>query len=88
MKLYVLIDKRLSNSQRAVQGAHAVAEWLIHRPNSVAKQTQGPLVLLKVDSLSPYLHKDHEGFYEPDLGWELTAIATLDGRRLEREKLL
>jgi hypothetical protein len=34
MKLFVIVRKDLSNSQKSVQGIHAVAEWLLRSPDS------------------------------------------------------
>jgi peptidyl-tRNA hydrolase len=43
-KLYVLIRKDMSKSQQAVQAGHAVAEYLLKRPNT--KWDNGTLVYL------------------------------------------
>ena len=82
-KLYVIVRKDLSISQRAVQAGHAVAEFLLHGPFS--RWTNGTLVYLGVKGLRqlenlkyklelydiPYIE-----FREPDIGDEVTAIAT------------
>jgi len=45
-KLYILVRKDLSKSQQAVQGGHAVAEYLLHGPSTA--WTNGTLVYLGV----------------------------------------
>jgi len=83
MKLYVIVRKDLSISQRAVQAGHAVAAFLLHGPFSRWKN--GILIYLGVKGLIQLenlkLKLDDCGisyteFREPDIGNEVTAIAT------------
>lgn len=83
MKLYVVIRKDLSISQQAVQAGHALAEFLLHGHRS--SWNNGILVYLGVkdkDQLNLLMKKlDFEGtkyakFIEPDIGNQITAIAT------------
>lgn len=75
-KLYILVDQNLSPSQRAVQAAHAVAEYLLtHRDT---EWDNGTLVLLKVPDLEPWLKHADAIFREPDLDNRITAIAAYD----------
>jgi hypothetical protein len=82
MKLYVLIDENYDPSYRAVQGAHAVAEYLLRNPGSSWRNHT--LVFLKTHQLDMWmdrlreLGKDFNEFTEPDVGNKITAIATLD----------
>jgi hypothetical protein len=83
-KLYVLVRKDLSKSQQAVQGGHAVAEYLLR--GRLSSWDNGTLVYLAVDD-----EKDLKSwgeifhimcawwvqFREPDRDNELTAIAAL-----------
>jgi hypothetical protein len=76
------VRKDLSISQRAVQGGHALAEFLLHGPKSSWKN--GTLVYLGVKNLQqldrlvyilinenvPFVE-----FYEPDID-QITAVAT------------
>jgi hypothetical protein len=82
MKLYVLIDEQYDASYRAVQGAHAVAEFLLRNPGS--SWQNNTLVFLKTPDLQKwidelkYLGKNFTSFIEPDVGNKITAIACLD----------
>ena len=83
MKLYVVVRKDLSESQRAVQAGHAVAEFLLRGPNS--NWSNGTLVYLGVKGLRQLENLkfkldrrdiSYVEFREPDIGNETTAIAT------------
>jgi hypothetical protein len=77
------VRKDLSISQRAVQAGHAVAEFLLHGPFS--RWTNGTLVYLGVKGLGQLENLKYKldlydipytEFKEPDIGNEVTAIAT------------
>ena len=95
MRLYILTRKDLSGSSPAIQAGHAVAEFLLSRPNTWANTT---LIYLGIDSkdelhkwADKLSYKEHDwiGFKEPDLDNELTAIATIsDGKIFSNLKLL
>ena len=83
MKMFVIVRKDLSISQRAVQAGHALAEHLLHGPFS--RWQNGTLVYLGVKGLTQLENIkrkfDRENipykeFREPDIGNEITAIAT------------
>lgn len=83
MKLYVIVRKDLSISQRAVQAGHAVAEFLLRGPFSRWKN--GTLIYLGVKGLNQLENLklkltdngiSYAEFREPDIGNEVTAIAT------------
>lgn len=83
MKFYVLIRKDLSPSQQAVQGGHALAEFLLKGP--ATNWTNGTLVYLGVKNeqeLYKWMHKlemdniQYSTFTEPDRNNEITALAT------------
>jgi hypothetical protein len=83
MKLYVIVRKDLSTSQRAVQAGHAVAEFLLRGPFS--RWNNGTLIYLGVKGLRQLERiKDrfekegieYSAFIEPDLNDEITAIVT------------
>jgi len=91
-RLYIIVRKDLSESYRAVQAGHAVAEWLLH-DQSWKNET---LIYLGVENETDLLRWGNKlnfkgikyvGFNEPDINNELTAIATVcnDGifKRLE-----
>lgn len=95
-KLYILIREDLTLPQQAVQAGHAVAEYLLHRPNP--EWDNGTLIYLGVkneEELSYWGDKmkireiDWIGFREPDIENEMTAIATVgDGKYLSGLPLL
>ena len=81
-RLYVIVRKDLSESYRAVQAGHAVAEWLLH-DQSWKNET---LIYLGVENETDLLRWGNKlnfkgikyvGFNEPDINNELTAIATV-----------
>lgn len=89
MKLYVIVRKDLSISQRAVQAGHAIAEYLLD--NSDTDWRNGTLVMLTVEcerQLKSLLRKLRlsgkcvSEFREPDRNNELTSIASLGTHRL------
>jgi peptidyl-tRNA hydrolase len=97
MKLYVLVRKDISKSQQAVQAGHAIAQWLLHSPDS-NKWKNGTLVYLGVDNpykLYKIIHKlntenkHYITFKEPDMDFQITSIARLsNGTEFKNEKLL
>ncbi len=83
-KLYVLVRKDLPKSQQAVQGGHAVAEYLLR--GHLSSWDNGTIVYLAVedeDELKSWGEIFNlacawwTGFREPDRNNELTAIAAL-----------
>jgi hypothetical protein len=95
MKMYVLVRKDLSKSQQAVQGGHAVAEYLLNYKDIV--WNNGILVYLVVQSEQDLikwerklrqLDVQYESFREPDIGHEMTAIATVTSDHLFKNEML
>ena len=96
MKLFVIVRKDLTPSQRAVQAGHALAAYLLHSPNFRWKNET--LIYLGVKGLTQLLNLkrklDRHGinyveFREPDLNNEVTAIASdEDCKIFERLNLL
>jgi len=83
MKLYVIVRKDLSVSQRAVQAGHVVAQFCLDRPFSRWKN--GTLIYLGIKNLRQleklmkqlsYNNIKYIEFREPDIGNQVTAIAT------------
>jgi len=85
MKLYVLVDATLSKSQRAVQTAHAVAQYLIDNPTTV--WNNGTLVVLQAEDINNEALNADSLFREPDLGNRITAITKL-GKDLYQKHML
>jgi len=83
MKLYVIVRKDLSTSQRAVQAGHVVAQFCLYCPFS--RWNNGTLIHLGIKNLRQ-LEKlmnqlsnnniNYTEFREPDMNNEVTAIAT------------
>lgn len=93
-RLYVLVRKDLPASYRAVQAGHAVAEWLL-QDRSWNNETLVYLGVPNEYSLFRWANKlDRKGiqwvgFREPDIGNQLTAIASIsDGRVFKNLQLL
>lgn len=90
--LYVLCDNTLDPMYAAVQGGHAVAEWMMYQKIESTKLdietnwkwTNQRLVYLSVDInkwykwMQEYDAKYWEEFFETDLGDRVTAIAIYD----------
>lgn len=81
-RLYVIVRKDLSESYRAVQAGHAVAEWLLHdqtwqNETLIYLGVEDRKDLLRwVDKLN-FKGIKYIGFNEPNINNELTAIATV-----------
>lgn len=84
-RLYVLINQNLSPVYGAVQGGHAVAQYLLDYPEQTWNNNY--LIYVKAN-LSLWKHrldilgKRYSVFHEPDLGGQLTAIAVEDNSDL------
>ena len=97
-KMYVLVRKDLPKSYQAVQGGHALAEYLIHFPQVSNIWKNGTLIYLGVKDeqmIIKWMHKlernnvIYKPFKEPDLGNQFTALACIsDGRVFKRLSLL
>ncbi len=82
--------KDLDHSYRMVQGAHAVAQYLIDFPQS--DWNNQTLIFLLVDNeehLKSYEQKllikgitEYSKFYEPDIGNQLTSIAVYTDEKI------
>ena len=95
-KMYVLVRKDMPKSYQAVQAGHALAEYLMHVQHA---WTNGTLVYLNVRNEKELYNWikvlnikgiDWKGFWEPDVGDELTAICTngVDERLFEGLELM
>ena len=89
-RLYVLVRKDLpTSSYIAVQAGHAVAEWLLHDQ----RWQNRTLIYLGVKNERELLHWidklsfkgiKYVRFREPDMGNQVTAIATLGNSKIFR----
>ena len=84
MKMYVFLRKDLPSKYAAVQGGHALAEYMLKNPMQAAKWGNHTLIYLQVDNEKEMIKLEKElleqneifaSFREPDIGDELTAIA-------------
>lgn len=86
MKLYVLVDPNLYQAQRAVQAAHAVAEYMKLHPDT--KWDNGTLVLLKAKNIEEEAKTADAIFTEPYWDNRITAVAKLGKDLYPNYKLL
>lgn len=86
-KMYVLVRSDLSDTYRLVQGSHALAQFVLDKPEHFALWNNGTIVFLSVRGLKDlriWLYrlqsagKVHALFCEPDLDGQMTAIACYD----------
>ncbi len=96
MKLYVIVRKDLTHSQRAVQAGHALAAYLLHSPfcrwqneTLIYLGVKGLKQLQRLENKLQYNGIKYVTFHEPDLNNELTAIASdVNSKIFERLNLL
>ena len=79
-KMYVLCNRRLSPVYAAVQGAHALAQWILEHPGEYNEFTT--LVFLNCNLPKKIEHMDEKGYNysvwkEPDMNMTPTAVACL-----------
>lgn len=97
MKLYVIVRKDLTPSQRAVQAGHALAAYLLHG-SFLRRWKNETLIYLGIKGLKQlenlkqkfeFNSIDYVEFREPDLNNEVTAIVTdVNNRFVEKLNLL
>ena len=89
-KLYILVRKDLSISYRSVQAGHAVAEWLLQH-GQLKEWENNTLIYLDVENeqeLNLWTQRldrrdiQWTGFREPDIGFQMTAIACLTDSKI------
>lgn len=80
-RMYVIVRNDLTNGQKAVQGGHALAEYILNNKCLWKNET---LIYLKAkdedhikDIMNTLKNKkvNHSCFYEPDLDNQITSIA-------------
>jgi len=82
MKLYVLVRRDMTHSQRAVQAGHAVAEYLLKGSNDWENSTLVYLGVKGEHQLRTWMTKlsrlgiEYVPWREPDMNNQITAIAT------------
>lgn len=84
-RLYVLISNKLDSIYGCVQGGHAVAQWLLNHPSQ--DWNNNYLIYVSAD-LSKWkerldiLNIDYTEFREPDLDYQITALAVLNNDKI------
>ena len=93
-RLYVIVRKDLSESYMAVQAGHAVAQWLLsdqswRNETLIYLGVENEKELLSWKDRLDFKNTKYAEFREPDIGNQLTAIATLtDGKIFKKLKLI
>ena len=81
-KLYVVVRDDLTTAQKAVQAGHALAAWMLtntewRNQTLVYLKARNKTHLLNITMKLLYSGITHVRFHEPDIGNEITAIASL-----------
>lgn len=85
-RLYVLIDENLAPIYGAVQGGHAIAQWMLEHSNNLYWKNETVVYLsCNIEKMAYLLrYDDISMFREPDIGDKLTAIAVVGNPQNER----
>lgn len=93
-RLYILVSEDLAPIYGAVQGGHAIAQWMLeHSDNLYWKNETVVYLSCNVEKMKYLLEWDDISiFREPDLNNKLTAIAVVgnprNGRMFKKLRLL
>lgn len=89
-RLYVLCDYKLDPVYSCVQGAHAVAQYLLNHKGDENSYWQNEYLIFLRANVGYWrkklrkLNRDFTSFFEPDLNMRMTAIALEDSGNLFR----
>ena len=94
MKLYVIVPQTLSTPQKAVQGGHAIADFMIRNPESQWRGHSLIFLTVPTDADLTDLYEKAQGWCRCELGWfnepywdsRLTSIAIFGDDAGERLK--
>jgi hypothetical protein len=84
-KMYILCNRRLAPIYAAVQGGHALSQWILEHPGKFDLNTTLVYISCRTDlKLQEMIEHgyDYSAFKEPDLGNTVTAIACLGDKDL------
>jgi hypothetical protein len=95
-KLYVIVPKTLSPSQKAVQAGHAVADFVIRNPESEWRGHSLIYLTVETDKELDKLFEEVKGWCRSEIGWfhepywddKLTAVAVYGDETRERLRSL
>ena len=85
-RLYILVSEDLAPIYGAVQGGHAIAQWMLEHSDKLYWKNETVVYLsCNVEKMKYLLEWDDISvFREPDLNNKLTAIAVVGNPRNER----
>ena len=85
-RLYVLVSNELPPIYGAVQGGHAIAQWMLeHSDNPVWKNDTVVYLSCDIEKMLCLLEdEDISIFREPDIGNVITSIAVISNERNKR----
>jgi len=84
-KMYILCNRRLATTYAAVQGGHAIAQWILEHPGQYDPNITLVYLNCRTDKKLEEMiehNYDFSVFKEPDLGNTITAIACLGDKDL------
>lgn len=96
-KMYVAVRGDLLPTYRMVQGSHALAQYMLEHAQKAQEWSNSTIVFLQIQDeqelsgIAENLHKkglNFSTFHEPDIGHQLTALASYEEEKYFRGKKL
>ena len=79
-RMYILCNRRLAPMYAAVQGGHALAQWILEHPEEYEPNTTLIYLTCRLDKKIEEMKEhnyDYSFFEEPDFNNTITAVACL-----------